>query len=684
MRRAALAIQRRSRGGVILAMLVALLPLTHGAARAQESDKWLPEAAAAATAAQAAIDAVADPPAAERITDYHSDIAVNRDGWLTVKETIDVVANGDAIKRGIFRDFPTSYPGPLGTRVQVPFEIVSVARDGQREPYHTEAEDNGVRIYIGDKDVEIPHGPHRYEIVYRTGDQLGFFADHDELYWNVTGNGWAFPIDKASASVTLPADVPRERVKLEGYTGSQGSTERALRTAADRARNTYEFTTTRPLDNYEGLTIVASFPKGYVHEPTTDERRASWLRSNRHLLAGGAGLLLVLLYYLIAWMAVGRDPARGTIIPLFEPPLGLDAAGVRYVSGMGYDERCLTAALVSLGVKGWVRIDEDDDSFTVKRQKNGQQTALSVPERLLHRALLGSYDELELKQKNHSRVSSAIDALRGALAAQYEAAMFRTNRRWLLPGILLSLAALLALGWYGPGAGSIGMAFIMVWLGFWSFACMSLFENVRRGWRDASRPGIGVGSRVFNIILAVIVTAFALPFFAGEVFGLFAMGQITSVWAVPLLLALAAVNWLFSYLLKQPTSAGRAAMDQIDGFRMYLSTAEGDEIRRAPPRTPALFEAMLPFAIALGVEEMWSERFAEVLRAAAAHGDDGGPRWSSGRSWNQIGNTSSFTSMVGSSLSSAISSSSVAPGSSSGSSGGGSSGGGGGGGGGGW
>ena len=395
------------------------------------------------------------------------------------------------------------------------------------------------------------------------------------------------------------------------------------------------------------------------------------MRSNQHLVAGGAGLALVLVYYIVAWNAVGRVPRRGTIIPLFEAPLGLDAAGVRYLSGMGYDERCFTAALVSLGVKGWLHIDERDSEFTLTRD-NGKQTPLSGPERLLQRSLLGNAESLTLEQKNHGKVRAAIDALRNGLTAQYEGAMFRANRRWLQPGIVLSVATLLALGWYGPAAGSIGMAFIMVWLGFWSYACLSLFENVRRGWRDASRPGISVGSRLFAIILAVIITAFALPFFAGEVFGLFAMSQLTTVWAIPLLLALVVVSWAFAFLLKQPTKAGQAAMDQIRGFRMYLSTAEGDEFRSAPPRTPELFETMLPFAIALGVESAWGERFNDVLRDAAQNGN--GPRWYGGHSWNEIGAANHFSSMVGSSLSSAVASSSVAPGSSSGSSGGGSSG----------
>ncbi|MFN8643348.1 MAG: DUF2207 domain-containing protein [Candidatus Binatia bacterium] len=355
----------------------------------------------------------------ERITAFDSHIAVDGDGDLTVTETIAVVATGEQIKRGIYRDFPTTYAGPLWTRVQVPFEVVRVERDGQAEPFHLEPHDNGVRVYIGDRDVQIPPGPHTYRLTYRTGRQLGFFADHDELYWNVTGNGWAFPIERATAEVLLPLDPTRERVALEGYTGPSGSTERALTTDTDRRSGALRFATTRALDPYEGLTIVASFPKGYVREPSADEARAAWLDSNRHLVAGGAGLAVVLLYYLVAWVAVGRDPSRGTVIPLFDPPLGLDAPGLRFVRQMGYDERCFSAALVSLGVKGWLRIDEQDGEFTLTRQ-SGRQQPLSGPERRLNSALFGSSEQLELKPKNHGRIRAGIDALKKGLALEYE------------------------------------------------------------------------------------------------------------------------------------------------------------------------------------------------------------------------------------------------------------------------
>src|SRR5690606_29860282 len=106
--------------------------------------------------------------------------------------------------------------------------------------------------YIGSRDAIVTPGPHTYTLTYRTARQLGFFDTHDELYWNVTGNGWAFPIDAAAATVELPPDVPRERVTLEGYTGPMGSIERNLTTEV-AADGTLRFRTTQPLDSYEGL-----------------------------------------------------------------------------------------------------------------------------------------------------------------------------------------------------------------------------------------------------------------------------------------------------------------------------------------------------------------------------------------------------------------------------------------------
>jgi hypothetical protein len=141
--------------------------------------------------------------AEERITGYTSTIDVARNGALTVIETISVIAEGEAIRHGIYRDFPTTYTDKLGRRVHVGFNVLHVTRDGHDEPYDLSSIDSGQRIKIGSADTYVPSGPHSYTITYSTDRQIGFFDNYDELYWNVTGNFWQFSIDRAEATVNL-------------------------------------------------------------------------------------------------------------------------------------------------------------------------------------------------------------------------------------------------------------------------------------------------------------------------------------------------------------------------------------------------------------------------------------------------------------------------------------------------
>jgi hypothetical protein len=132
----------------------------------------------------------------ERILDYQSDILIHTDGNLVVTETIQVRVEGTDIRRGIFRDFPTRYKDRFGNQYKVDLNILDIQRNGIPEPFHTEKRSNGLRIYMGSASQMLTHGNHTYQLRYQTSRQLGFFKDYDELYWNVTGNGWMFPIDR--------------------------------------------------------------------------------------------------------------------------------------------------------------------------------------------------------------------------------------------------------------------------------------------------------------------------------------------------------------------------------------------------------------------------------------------------------------------------------------------------------
>ena len=644
--------------------------------------------------------------AEERIHSYHSDIVVDEKGDMTVTETITVNAEGNKIKRGIYRDFPTRYKDRLGNKYNVGFSIVKVLRDGNPEKFHTENKSNGIRIYIGEKDHYLKKGDYTYAITYRTNRQLGFFDQHDELYWNVTGNDWDFPIDKASATVRLPEIIPWDSIEVEGYTGASGSKDQNY-SARIKSDGTAYFETTRTLPNRHGLTIVVTWPKGHIAEPTTSEKIDYLLSDNRSLIVALTGLIILLAFYWIIWLKVGKDPEKGVIFPHYEPPTGYSPASLRYVLNMGYDNACFAAAIINLAVKGFLTIEEDDDDYSLeltgkeKIEMAPGETAIvkklfekdTTYDLIANSPLMkkfiealggvlieaddsGKVTKIKLTQKNHRRIGGAVSAHELSLQNNYEKIYFLTNTAFFTVGLIITFIVLLASIVSEPDSMNPAAIFMIAWLTGWTFAVFSLVKQVYLLWSNVNG--------ILSALPAILMTLFALPFIGGELFGLYMLTELTSVSMCFDLLIAAIINWLFYELLKAPTLAGRKLLDKIEGFKQYIDIAERHELDFKHPkgRSPELFEEYLPYALALDVEQQWGESFADVLAKAQAASGGYSPSWYHGTHWNNS-NIGSFTSSLGSSFTSAIASSSTAPGSSSGSGGGGSSGGGGGGGGGG-
>ncbi|HEY0130565.1 MAG TPA: DUF2207 domain-containing protein [Allosphingosinicella sp.] len=623
--------------------------------------------------------------AEERILHYLSDVLVQRDGSLDVTETIRVRSESALIDHGIYRDFPTRYTGRTGAQVRVGFEVVNVQRNGADEPWHTERQGNGVRVYMGSAETNVPPGEHVYSIRYRTTRQLGFFKDHDELYWNATGNGWVFPIDVAEARIRLPQPVPFGQRAF--YTGPQGSTATNAEVVSE-APGEIVFRTTEPLAPGEGLTVAPAWPKGVVTPPTPPSAAGHWLRDNGPPAAGVLALLGVLAYYFHAWRRAGRDPKPGTIVPIFSPPDGLSAAAMRYITEMDADSRAFAAALVQLGVGGHLRLTEEEVGFFFGRkkttiEKTAGRTDLEEPEASMLSRLFAEGDSILMEQKNHATFSGAKDALEAGLKRVHEGRLFVRNRIWAVRGLVLMVGALAlpAAAVLLASPGDYGRNDILVALAALLLPAAALGLYVLSGGKYGA---MAMSAKLSAAFLGVIGLVAGVVTIGNAVEGIVAYGEIRRLipLAIPLL-ALPVVLTAFSWMAA-PTREGRVVLDRIAGFRHYLSVAEEErlETMHPPEKTPELFERYLPYAIALEVENDWASRFTSVLAAAAASGQAQPMGWYSGHSdpWTDPGD---FADSVGSSLASTISSASAAPGSSGGSGGGGSSGGGGGGGGGG-
>lgn len=554
--------------------------------------------------------------ATERITFFKSNIVVNADATLLIEEQIEVVCEGRTILHGLVREFPTRYRDSSGNNYVVGFKVQSVMLNGVPVQFWIESFSNGKKVYIGDKNILLSHGKHTYVITYTTNRQLGFFKNHDELYWNVTGNGWLLPIDKVEARVQLPEEISSEFIGVEAYTGFRGQKNKDYEYRIKD--NCIIFKSTQPLQPYEGLTIVTTFPKGFIEEPSLSKKTYWFFRDNGNLLFLSI-LIMVLMYLCVwGWVIARRNNKPGTVIPLFYPPEGLMPSVVGCMTAMKFKNTFLSADIVHLSVRGFIKVEKESDSYRlIVKEPDTPYTPFKFQEGLtdydvkLLSNLFGKKKEIVFSKKNKNvGYGALLECQRHALLGVD--AFITTIQNFLT--IQYFIAAIAVIDYF-----------------------------------------IFIDQRLMNFVILMVIV------------GLMVLS-----------------GWLYRHY----TPEGRKLQDAIDGFKLYLMTAEIDRmhtIGTSPTKTPELYEKYLPYAMALGVEKQWTAQFSVLFENLAKQGHVYQPLWYYGTRFE----SDSFGSKFATTFSGAISSASTPPGSSSGlSSGSGDSGssggGGGGGGGGGW
>jgi len=293
----------------------------------------------------------------ERITSFESDITVNKDSSLTIKETIDYVAAYE--KHGIYRDIPVEYKDKEGKKFYLGIEDISVTRDGGSEKFTDSTSGGYLEMKIGDKDKTII-GAHKYEISYKLKGVINNFDARDELYWNVTGDKWEFPIEKASATVHLPQEINFSDTSSSCYTGPAGSTGKNCEIGA-QLPITFSSTDTN-------LTVATDWPTGIVEKTS---RNYSYISG--YMGAGLTPTMLVLIFALPllipiitlivmirSYLEKGRDigDKKGSIAPEFAPPQDLLPAEMGVILDESLQMRELTAEIIKFAVDGYIKISE--------------------------------------------------------------------------------------------------------------------------------------------------------------------------------------------------------------------------------------------------------------------------------------------------------------------------------------
>ena len=540
---------------------------------------------------------------------FATTIQVKPDATLEIEEAI--AARFDGKWNGIYRTVPVEYRTPQGFNWSVRLDLLG-AMDGSGQPLRVESARE--RHYIKYK-IWVPGAENTSKVIvlrYRVHNGLRFFEDHDELYWNATGDEWDVPLGLATAQVTLPPGATG--IRATAFTGSVGST--GSDATIDTSGNTISFALQKGLGYREGLTVVVGWNKGVVTEPSKADKAIGFLATNWPL----AIPIPVFLLAFMIWRRRGRDPeARPTVVQ-YEPPDGLTPAEAGTLIDNAADMRDITATMIDLAVRGFVRIEE--------RKEEKLFGLIKSDEYVLHRLKTGS--EEHALAVHERRVLDGIFDTRGSAVRLSE---LKNEFYTELPGIRDGIfARLLTQGFYH------------------------------------SRPDKVAGAWAGGALATGFLIAFGGSFLAAK-FSLTAVPFIVAgVLSTIILMAFAAV-------MPARTEAGARALEKVKGFEEFLRRVESPQYAHVK-KTPELFDRCLPYAMAFGVEAKWAKAFEGIYREP--------PQWYVGPGYTHFSVTnfsshmSSFTTTAGSSMASAPRSSSG-----SGFGGGGSSGGGGGGGGGG-
>jgi uncharacterized membrane protein len=557
------------------------------------------------------------------ITNFTADETLSKadpQGELHIVEHINV--NFHDYNHGILRAIPNSYK-----KHRLLLRVNNVTSDpGASGTVSKYTQNNNTVLKIGDPDRTIT-GAHEYVIDYTLRNVITFYNDHDELFWDINGDGWAQPFEHVSVRLHLPADAQTSRSPV-CYTGTFGSTAHDCAVALVPRQHLLTASTFAPLSGYQTLSIVTGFKKGYFHPST-------WQESVGEYGPDIAGFLVALLLPLapawLLWFRYGRDPkGKGVIVPEYGPPEGLGPIEVGTLIDFRTDNKDITAAIIDLAIRRYITIIEekkerklrkDVTTYSLRLENNGYGE-LNEFERAIMNALFtgsGPGELVDLSTQKY-KLNSTATLLRSTVKKSLD-----TRGYFNASPITLK---------------RIGRALL---IGF----CM-VIGGVIASALDGGR-GYLIGA-IAGLVLAGVCMAF----------------------------------------LASRTEKGVAAKEQVEGLKMYLEIAEKDRIKmlqspnaryaantaHEPTRTVELFEKLLPYAMILGVEQQWAKQFENIYRTP--------PDWYSGN-WNTFSVVylvSGLNSGMGQQVNSAFSSPSSSSGSGFG--GGGAGGGGGGGGGGGW
>jgi hypothetical protein len=505
---------------------------------------------------------------ASQIDVFDVSIALDRDGSFTVTETLHVDF-GDQQKHGIFRTIPVSYARtetvaglPIPARYTIRLRVLGVAGgDGKPLRFVHYPEDRSVFIRIGDPDRTVT-GKNIYVIRYEVQRAVNRFETHDELYWNVTGTEWDWPILRTKARVQFPSEVRVEELKHRTFTGALGSQVTA---ATERVSATTYEAEAAGLRPGEGLTFVLGLPKGALELPSASRELWWKLTDNAAFFLAALAPVLAFAAMLVLYLLFGRDPGRRTpILVEYDPPEDLSPAEMGSLLDERIDTPDVVSTAIDLAVRGYLTIQEEettrlllltDKDYRFEKKKPADDS-LKTHERAFYNGIFESGDSVLLSSLKNKFYRS-IPAIERAI-----------SRELLGKGLFLRDPERVR-GFYRSVAGAA--ALVPLFLG------MALLSSPWVRYFLPPEPGVFFLFAGLCLVLTMLVIRF------------------------------------FARAMPAKTAKGARLARYCLGFREFVTRVEKDRLERMAKEDPTLFERVLPYAVVLGCADEWAERFDGLL-----------------------------------------------------------------------
>jgi uncharacterized membrane protein len=577
--------------------------------------------AIAVTVISLALPASLNAQSPEWIKSFDSKITINQDNSADITETI-VYDFGASARHGIER-FVAHQNKTDGNKYY--YYSVDFTNTKQNDRIATtkiyDQGDNTV-LRIGDPDTTVS-GIQTYVIHYTLKPVIQTEQSNDYLNLDITGNQWNVTILKTTARISFEGNVAP--TKIECYSGDLGSKDQSVCSVKNDSK-IVSLENNLPVEPGSGVTTNILLPK--------DSYNNYLMAQDKPLpnLWPAVGPLMAVVLIIFGTIIRFKDYAKHkrlqkseVIVPQYEAPDNLSPGEVGQLSDNSSDMSEITASIISLAVKGFIRIEQLNPKTIFKKAKyrfhNLKQDTTRLPQheiKLLHLVTPSGSETNDLDKISASNAQTTVLSVKKILKQQLESK-----------------------GYYSASS-----------------------SPTKINWKIV----IGVGG-------AITVVANIIALLVGN----------TEFIYIFLSIAAALIGGGIAETVTKQTTVTESGYDkwaEVEGLKMYLQVAEKDRLdfHDAPEKSPKIFNQLLPYAIALGVEEKWAKQF-ESLNINEQSTD-----WYSGNGNNL--STAAFVSSLSSDFGGAVSSGftpAQSSGSSSGGSGGGFSGGGiGGGGGGSW